>query len=102
MTVPVAKPQRFDPKISMGNVLTIVSIFIAAASTWATTQAGVARIEERLEAEVKARITTDQRHDDELARLRTDIRSDLKEIHTEIKDVRASIEALRDGIPRRR
>lgn len=80
---------RFDRRISIGNLLTVVALTVAAATGWMTLTSRVDRHDVQLEAQKQ----TNERVERDMLQLRSEIRADLSEIKGDVKRISERIVA---------
>ena len=78
---------KFDNSFTTGNLLTIVTIAIAGAGTYAAQTERISRLEV---AQENAR-ATDVRQEADIRELKSDIKASLAELKVDIKEVRIEL-----------
>jgi hypothetical protein len=78
---------KFDNSITLGNVLTAVSMALGGAAAYANMNERISKIEQ---IQVSAR-DMDQRHDIEIREIKGDIKSVLIDIKSDIKELRLDL-----------
>jgi hypothetical protein len=78
---------KFDNSITLGNVLTAVSMLSAGAAAYANMNERISKVEQ---SQINSR-EMDQRHDVEIRDIKGDIKSVLVDIKADIKELRLDL-----------
>ncbi|MFM9880901.1 MAG: hypothetical protein ACKVOO_10885 [Burkholderiaceae bacterium] len=78
---------KFDATITLGNVITFITVLAAVAGAWSSQNERISRMEMSHQSLEK----TDARHDADIRSLKNDIHDALAEIKNDIKDLRNDI-----------
>jgi hypothetical protein len=82
---------KFENTVTLGNVLTAISMTVAGAAAWTNMSERVSRIEQN---QVSAR-ETDMRHESDIREVKSENRSVLLEIKQDIKELRNDIKRVK-------
>lgn len=81
---------RFENTITLGNVLTAITMALAGAAAWTNMTERVTRIEQ-VQSSLRA---ADERHELDLRDIKSDNRQVLLEIKADIKDLRIELRRM--------
>lgn len=82
---------KFDPTISLGNVLTAVCLMASVAGVWGSVQGTLATHT----TEIKALQDANASHAKERSEDRTEIKEMFRDLKGDVKDVRDTVEKIR-------
>ena len=94
MTQPNQNSRRFifDPTLSLGNIITSLTIVGSVMMTWSSLQSTLAIHS----TEIKQLQSVAARYDTERSQDRADIKELIKEVKSEVKDVKATVDYIRN------
>lgn len=78
---------KFDSTVTLGNVITFLTMVVAIVAAWSAQNERISRVEMNFQSIEK----TDIRQDADIRSLKSDIRDALAEIKSDIKDLRADL-----------
>jgi hypothetical protein len=82
---------KFDPTVTMGNALTAISVLASVAAVWGSLQGTLATHTTEIRALQDANVA----HAKERTEDRTEIKELLRDLKTDVKDVRDTVEKIR-------
>lgn len=80
-------PMKFDNTITLGNVLTAISMAALCAAAWANVNERISR-SEQIQISLQQ---ADSRHDADIKDIKGDIKGALSEIKVDIKELRIDV-----------